>query len=361
VHDALLMILSIVVWLTLLVAVLRSFAAAAAGVLVTVAGLLLGRAADLPFSGPDHRALLWGSLILAALLSLASHSRGPERNKAAFTLLTAAILLVAALTEPAVDGLLGLVLAIAASIVVAGLTTWVGRRSRGAGRDRRLRTALRSLQHRTELDRKKLAHEVLQLLEDSASGRVSAAEIGQATSIPWEEAWILARVLGYQDGLMFESENSISPRASLLLVTDSGRLGEVEEDLRLPSSTQIENIVFNVGGDVATGDTYHVTGTNVTGAFGRNKVRDIASTATGGQAQSVTQELIVAEARRVAKELDGAKADELNEAAHDIEAARDGSVLRRAVERVLGIAVVLGEHGGTLLDMAKKFLLGGDG
>ncbi|GAA5154484.1 hypothetical protein GCM10023321_26370 [Pseudonocardia eucalypti] len=371
-NDVLLLTLSILIWLTLLW-VIQSPAAMMLAFVTVIAGALWLRIQLLP-SGEGIRTLLWGSSAITSLARIATTRSQREKNIAGIALLTSLSLLAFIKAEAALGGLLSFFLGIGTSLLLAAasrpLQRWLwrtGKRWRAHLNWVLLTRAYRRLEAQSEETREALAKEIVASLEASRTKCMTLAALAHEHARSWRELWVITALLAESGEVRLTGKNISSKNTvALLNLDEAGRkearpptTAEVDTSgIHLPSITIIGDFIFSNGGDVMAGDKYHVSGANVTGAFGRNKVRDISSTTSGGQAQTITRNEIVTEARKVAASLDTDRAAELREVADAVEEAKHTSDLRSAVQRIIGIASMAGEHGSHLFELAKQFLEG---
>jgi len=204
-------------------------------------------------------------------------------------------------------------------------------------------------------DRK--AEQVIAALGGDSRPVLSVGEIARLNQAGWAETWILCAVLGEEGLVRLSSHDDLAFAVATLTAQGIAWMKEpLGTDASTPrhhvSVTVLGDLVLQKGGAVMEGDVYNVSGANVTGAFGRNQLNDISSAAYGDQ--KVTQRDVVAAARSLADSLPREAAEEVREAANEIDNAEEPSALRRGLQRLVGIASFLGEEGRPLLSLAMR-------
>jgi len=308
----------------------------------------------------------WLTLAIAAGAAVAVGRSRRDRNTAAFIVLGALCLFAASLIEDVVGSRwIAFVSGIACWFVGGTSFTLIAREIRR--RAVRPLLSLDSLQETylrlhhvpsTLLDQKAL--KVLAALPADTTQFAAVGDLSHRLVTTWQEVWIISALLNEIGLVRLVAEQPL--RGSHVALTVQGartlhserRARTTEPDVHLPPITVLNSVVVQEGGTIVQGDNYTVSGTNVTGAFGHNKVRDISSQASGGQSATVRD--VLTEARALAERIPSEPAQELRDVSTGIEDTSDESDLRRKMQRLIGIAALLGNQGQPLLDLARKVI-----
>jgi hypothetical protein len=218
-----------------------------------------------------------------------------------------------------------------------------------------LEGAFRELQVAPSYEVNAMAQDTLRLLAESSPYPCSVGALARRLEKPWAQVWVISAVLADAGEVEFD-------RADL---SDGAGLELSKRTVRGESATWQTmggpKLLIHFGDQILpggvkkmSGDRYKISGSNVSGAVGRNTVRDI--TTINQESQTVTPADLVAELHRVAERLPQADGDELREAAGELDEAKEGGAIRRIVERVVGIATALGPEGVEMIKLARMVL-----
>lgn len=355
--GSLLVVVSILIWTSGLIALRSAAAAALVTALAATAAVTLHNSSTL-LNSQTIRVTLWSALATGSLVKILVSSRRSETNSAGFVLLLSTSLAVTTIVESTLGRWTSLLVGLSCCFILSALARLllIQHRNRKDERvQRALGSAIEGAYRRLELlpgdVRDKFAVGIVEALDSSPLRCLTMTSLGQTLGRPWEDAWVASALLEEQ-GIVSLSRQQFSPESTVALTDEGG------ERVNFRSITLIDNANFGDRSSIVTGDEYNISAANFTGAVGHNKVRDIISQSSGGQSQEITKEYLASQAREIAATLDVQKAKDLQEAADEVENARKPRDLRRAVHSIIGIASTIGEHGSALLDLAKSFMDG---
>lgn len=341
-------IITVALWATGL-AVLRHRAAGALAVVCIIGTLVIAYQDD---QIPDEallRTAAWLVLAVPALLKWGLSSSPQERWVGKTVSLCSGSLAFWSMFDPLFGGpIIAILGGIATWLLVSAAFSMVGR---SKGREKlpsayevALEAAHDSLRRMSPKQVDEIAEKIVLFL-DSTARPTPIIGIAREIGAPWGQVWVLCALLSSLGKIWMSGHSDVSVSVACSL-TDSKRAA-----VNIYLGDHISERGTKI---VANGDTYNTTGANVTGAFGHNKVRDISSTATGGQ--HVTPITVAEAARSLAETLPADQAEQVRTSANELEVASDPSSARRALIQLAGIAATVGPSGESLLELARHLL-----
>lgn len=350
---------SVIVWLSLVVAlhglVARALVAALTGLVVAV--YLAQPQLQWRWFGP------WAWLVLAAvaLLQLTRSQSSATKSRCSFVALAATCLCVATLLDFLIGRWVALMGGIALCLAVAAVVSTASRKFRRVKRNpqtSRLSAAYEEMQCMPAEVVDKKAKLVLLSLSRNPGQKMSVATLSECLSMSCEETWIICALLNEEQVVAFWSREPLADSTVTYSAAGGGGLREPIESLHVPPLSVVQNVIVEEGGSiVSSGDTYNMSGGVFSGAFGRNKIDNMnANTAVGNR--QVEQSQVVELARALARDLPEDQASEVRQLADEIAETSDTTTLRARLQRLLGIAALVGNQGQPLLELTKRMIEG---